>query len=61
MFGRVVRGYDEVVRKIAEVSVDEKSRPAVPVTIDNCGELVLRAKAQEPRGTRAGNSKSNTN
>lgn len=49
VFGRVVRGYDEVVRKIAEVSVDEKSRPAVPVTVDNCGELVLRAKAHEPK------------
>ena len=51
MFGRVVRGYEEVIRKIADVPVDEKSRPAVPVTIDNCGELVLRAKAPEPKGT----------
>lgn len=51
VFGRVVRGYEEVIRKIADVPVDEKSRPAVPVTIDSCGELVLRAKVQEPKGT----------
>lgn len=42
-----MRGYDEVVRKIAEVPVDEKDRPSVPVTIVNCGELVLRATASE--------------
>jgi peptidyl-prolyl isomerase G (cyclophilin G) len=46
VFGRVVRGYD-VVQKIAEVPVDEKDRPQVPVVISNCGELVLRAKPSE--------------
>lgn len=47
VFGRVVRGYDEVVRKISEVPVDEKDRPSVPVAITNCGELILRAQATE--------------
>ncbi|KIP10976.1 hypothetical protein PHLGIDRAFT_100241 [Phlebiopsis gigantea 11061_1 CR5-6] len=47
VFGRVVRGYEEVIRKIAEVPVDEKDRPSVPVTVANCGELVLRAKAPD--------------
>ncbi|EMD33306.1 hypothetical protein CERSUDRAFT_117929 [Gelatoporia subvermispora B] len=45
VFGRVIRGAD-VVEKIADVPVDEKDRPRVPVAIANCGELVLRAKAQ---------------
>ncbi|KZS99925.1 uncharacterized protein LAESUDRAFT_667335 [Laetiporus sulphureus 93-53] len=54
VFGRVIRGYKEVIEKIAEVPVDEKDRPKVSVTIDNCGELVLRSKvkSQEPEGTR---------
>ena len=45
VFGRVLRGLD-VVEKIAEVPVDEKDRPRVPVAIANCGELVLRSKVQ---------------
>lgn len=48
VFGRVIRGYD-VFQKIAEVPTDEKDRPAVPVVIANCGELVLRAKPQESK------------
>ncbi|GJE85668.1 cyclophilin-like domain-containing protein [Phanerochaete sordida] len=49
VFGRVVRGY-EVVQKIAELPVDEKDRPQVPVTVANCGELVLRKQvSEEPR------------
>ncbi|KAJ3478530.1 hypothetical protein NLI96_g9695 [Meripilus lineatus] len=47
VFGRIIRGYDEVIEKIAQVSVDEKDRPTIPVVISNCGELVLRAKPQE--------------
>jgi hypothetical protein len=43
VFGKVIRGYD-VIEKITQVSVDEKSRPAVPVVITNCGELELRKK-----------------
>lgn len=46
VFGRVVRGL-EVVQKIAEVPVDEKDRPTVPVAIANCGELVLRRQVSE--------------
>jgi peptidyl-prolyl isomerase G (cyclophilin G) len=42
VFGRVVRGYDEVVQKISRVPVDEKDRPTVPVVIDSCGELELQ-------------------
>ena len=38
VFGRVIRGYAEVVQKIADVPVDEKARPNVPVTITNSGE-----------------------
>lgn len=49
VFGRVIRGFDDVVCKIAQVATDEKDRPVVPVTILNCGELELRKKAAPPR------------
>ncbi|KAH9972735.1 cyclophilin-like domain-containing protein [Lactifluus volemus] len=49
VFGRVIRGFDDVVRKIAQVDTDEKDRPAVPVIIYNCGELELRKKAAPTR------------
>ncbi len=49
VFGKVIRGFDDVVHKIAQVSTDEKDRPAVPVIIYNCGELELRKKAAPPR------------
>ncbi|TFY83566.1 hypothetical protein EWM64_g435 [Hericium alpestre] len=48
VFGRIIRGYDDVVKKIAEVPVDEKNRPSVPVTIVSCGELVLMKKPAAP-------------
>jgi len=48
VFGKVIRGFDDVVRKIAQVSTDEKDRPAVPVIIHNCGELELRKKSAPP-------------
>ncbi|KAA1467400.1 hypothetical protein DENSPDRAFT_812980 [Dentipellis sp. KUC8613] len=48
VFGKVIRGYDEVVKKITEVPVDEKDRPTVPVTIVNCGELELRKRVSAP-------------
>ncbi|KAI0259872.1 cyclophilin-like domain-containing protein [Gloeopeniophorella convolvens] len=51
VFGKVLRGFDDVVRKIAEVPVDEKDRPTVPVTITNCGELELRKKSAPPRAS----------
>ena len=47
VFGRVIRGYAEVVEKIANVPVDEKDRPNVPVAISNCGELMLRSQVQQ--------------
>ncbi|KAH8094569.1 cyclophilin-like domain-containing protein [Cristinia sonorae] len=46
VFGRVIRGYDDVVTKITEVQTDEKDRPIVPITIANCGELVMKSKVQ---------------
>lgn len=49
VFGKVIRGFDDVVRKIAQVSSDEKDRPVVPVIVYNCGELELRKKAAPPR------------
>jgi peptidyl-prolyl isomerase G (cyclophilin G) len=48
VFGKVIRGFDDVVRKIAQVSTDEKDRPAIPVIVFNCGELELRKKAAPP-------------
>ncbi len=41
----MIRGFDDVVHKIAQVSTDEKDRPVVPVIVNNCGELELRKKA----------------
>jgi peptidyl-prolyl isomerase G (cyclophilin G) len=49
VFGKVIRGFDDVVRKITQVSTDEKDRPVVPVIVYNCGELELRKKATPPR------------
>ncbi|KAJ7086022.1 cyclophilin-like domain-containing protein [Mycena belliarum] len=46
VFGRVIRGYDEVVAKLADVPVDEKARPLSTVLISNCGELELRKVAK---------------
>ncbi|KIJ66793.1 hypothetical protein HYDPIDRAFT_174152 [Hydnomerulius pinastri MD-312] len=42
VFGKVIRGYDDVVKKLAQVPVDEKDRPQTPIVITNCGELELR-------------------
>jgi len=44
VFGRVIRGYDDVVKKLSDVPVDGKDRPTVPILISNCGELQLRNK-----------------
>jgi peptidyl-prolyl isomerase G (cyclophilin G) len=44
VFGRVASGYEEVIKKIADVHVDHKDRPTVPVVIVNCGELELRTR-----------------
>ncbi|KAI0346321.1 hypothetical protein BDW22DRAFT_1323930 [Trametopsis cervina] len=42
VFGKVIRGYQDVIQSITEVPVDERDRPTMPVTIANCGELILR-------------------
>ncbi|KAJ7178729.1 cyclophilin-like domain-containing protein [Mycena crocata] len=49
VFGKVIRGYDEVVSKLADVPVDEKSRPLKTVLITSCGELELRKAAKPPK------------
>ncbi|KAJ7052547.1 cyclophilin-like domain-containing protein [Mycena amicta] len=49
VFGRVVRGYEDVVQKLGEVEVDEKSRPLTTVSITNSGELELRQAAKPAR------------
>ena len=45
VFGRVIRGYEDVIPKIMDVPTDEKDRPKVPIVISNCGELELRKKS----------------
>ena len=49
VFGRVVKGYDDVVQAIAKVPVGARDVPLEPVTITNCGELQLVKKAKPPR------------
>ena len=51
VFGRVIRGYEDVIPKILEVPTDQKDRPNVPIVISNCGELELRKKpvARQPQ------------
>lgn len=46
VFGRVIRGYDEVIKNLAVVPVDEKDRPQHPIVIVNCGELELKRKVE---------------
>ncbi|KAF9000750.1 cyclophilin-like domain-containing protein [Cyathus striatus] len=41
VFGRVAKGYN-VIEQLADVPVDEKDRPRIPIVISNCGELELR-------------------
>lgn len=48
VFGRVIRGFDEVVLKIASVPTGAQDRPDVPVIITNCGELELRKAPPKP-------------
>ena len=42
VFGRVIRGFEEVVKRIATLPTDAKDRPTTPVVISSCGELELR-------------------
>jgi hypothetical protein len=44
VFGRVIRGYDDVVKNLSDIPVDGRDRPTVPILISNCGELQLRNK-----------------
>jgi peptidyl-prolyl isomerase G (cyclophilin G) len=49
VFGRVIRGYGDVIPKIMDVPTDEKDRPRVPIVVSNCGELELRRKPVAPQ------------
>jgi len=49
VFGRVVKGYDDVIKQLANIPVDEKHRPTTPIVISNCGELELRKSVKRPR------------
>jgi len=51
VFGRVLKGYKEVIQRLADVPVDEKDRPTVPIIISNCGQLELRKPDPETDGT----------
>lgn len=42
VFGRVVRGFDEVVTVVENTPVDDNDRPISIVMVANCGELELR-------------------
>ncbi|XP_038045338.1 peptidyl-prolyl cis-trans isomerase G-like isoform X1 [Patiria miniata] len=48
VFGQVLLG-SEVVQEIENLRVDNKSRPTTDVRVTNCGELVLKMKAKEPK------------
>jgi peptidyl-prolyl isomerase G (cyclophilin G) len=48
VLGRVIRGFDEVVQRIAQVDTDEKDRPTTPIIVMNCGELELRKPPAKP-------------
>ena len=49
VFGRVIRGYEDVIPKIMDVPTDEKDRPRAPIVVSNCGELELRRKPVAPQ------------
>ncbi|KAG1796658.1 cyclophilin-like domain-containing protein [Suillus plorans] len=53
VFGRVIRGYDEVIKNLAVVPVDEKDRPQHPIVIVNCGELELKRKVEASQESNA--------
>lgn len=44
VFGKVIRGFEDVIQRIAEVPVDQKDKPTKPILIVNCGELELRKR-----------------
>ncbi|KAI9570662.1 cyclophilin-like domain-containing protein [Boletus coccyginus] len=53
VFGKVIRGYEAVVKRLAQVPVDAGDRPQTPIVISNCGELELR-KPKPAEQTRRG-------
>ncbi|KAF8134844.1 cyclophilin-like domain-containing protein [Boletus edulis] len=56
VFGKVIRGYEDVVESLAQVPVDAKDRPQLPIVISNCGELELR-KPKPTEQTKRENAK----
>ncbi|KAF8558089.1 hypothetical protein OG21DRAFT_1595509 [Imleria badia] len=59
VFGKVIRGYEDTVKRLAQVPVDAKDRPQTPIVIANCGELELRKpkQAEQPKRESAKNRK----
>lgn len=47
VFGKVIGGYKEVIKRVEQIPVDEKDRPTMPVLISSCGELELRLKPHD--------------
>ncbi|EJD06478.1 uncharacterized protein FOMMEDRAFT_144507 [Fomitiporia mediterranea MF3/22] len=48
VFGRVIRGFEDVIKRIAAVETDEKDRPVGVVEVVNCGELQLVRRVSRP-------------
>ncbi|KAF5359867.1 hypothetical protein D9756_003198 [Leucocoprinus leucothites] len=46
VFGKIVKGLEDVIQRLAEVPVDQKDRPTKPIVIVNCGELELRKRKE---------------
>ncbi|GJJ08662.1 hypothetical protein Clacol_002881 [Clathrus columnatus] len=61
VLGRVIRGYDDVIKKITDVPTDERDRPNRPVVIINCGELERRNVVNPPKEERGRRVKEENN
>ncbi|KAF9452321.1 hypothetical protein P691DRAFT_661078 [Macrolepiota fuliginosa MF-IS2] len=46
VFGKVIRGYNEVIQRLTDVLVDDKDRPITPIVITSCGELELKKQKE---------------
>lgn len=53
VFGSVIRGFNDVVRRIALVTTDEKDRPTISVIVFDCCELTPQKKQVSPLSERA--------
>lgn len=57
VFGQVIKG-EEVVKEVENQPTDNNSCPLRPVTIANCGELVLKRKQKGKRQKKSGSASS---